>query len=88
MTLIHHNWLSPYRARYFAMVVDNQLVLDGGCDHRDAATNLLGVWEAQSREWTHPYPLMPIPRYGSSAVAYKQWLLVVGGITWLFNVNY
>ena len=73
--------LPPYRARDFAMVViNNQLVLVGGHDHKDAATNLLGVWEAESGYWTHPYPPMPTPRGLPCAIAYKQCLLGADGV--------
>ena len=76
------NWrrLPPYRARSFAMVViNNQLALVGGRDLRNVDCNLLGLWGAESREWTHPYPPMPTARSWSSAVAYQQWLLVAAG---------
>ena len=77
------NWhqLPPYRTKDFAMVVINsQLVLVGGHDHKDDATNLLGVWDNDTRQWTHPYPPMPTERCWSSAVAYMQWLIVAGGV--------
>ena len=64
----------------FAMVViKNQLVLVGGSGPRFRVPSL-GVWEADIREWTHPYPNMHEPRTRCSAVAYNEWLVVAGGI--------
>ena len=51
--------LSPYRDRYFAMtVINNQLVLVGGVGRDDVRSKVLGVWRADSKKWTHPYPDM------------------------------
>ena len=48
--------LPPYRAWGFAMTVsNNQLVLVGGQEH-EQCSKVLGVWRAESKEWTHPYP--------------------------------
>ena len=88
--LSSRNWrrLPHNRARSFAMaVLNNQLVLAGGRDRRNAATNLVGVWGAESREWIHPYPPMPTARSWSSAVAYQQWLLVAGGESYGVDVS-
>ena len=72
--------LPPYRACYFAMtVINNQLVLVGGGEHGDHS-KVLGVWRAESKEWTHPYPDMPTARAQGSAVVYKKWLVVTGGV--------
>ena len=68
--------LPPYRAWGFAMTVtDNLLALVGGWDGDD----VVGVWRADSKEWTHPYPDMPTPRAWCSAVVHKGWLVVAGG---------
>ena len=62
--------LTPYRACYFAMtVINNQLVLVGGEEH-GGCSKVLGVWRAESKEWTHPYPDMPTARPSCSAVVY------------------
>ena len=74
--------LPPYTARYFAMVViNNQLVLVGGYDSNGHPTNLLGMWDTGSSQWTRPYAPMPTARRYPSAVVYKQWLIVAGGRT-------
>ena len=74
------NRLPLYTTYGFAMVVlNNQLVLVGGRDRRGGDANALGVWEAGSRQWTHPYGPMPTARVWPSAVVYKQWLVVAGG---------
>ena len=71
--------LPPYRARDFVMtVINNQLVLVGGLGH-GGRSKVLGVWRAESKEWTHPYPDMPTARSECSAVVYNEWLAVAGG---------
>ena len=71
--------LPPYRACDFAMtVINNQLVLVGGWEH-GVQSKVLGVWRAESKEWTHPYPDMPTARSHCSAVVYNEWLVVAGG---------
>ena len=71
--------LTPYRACYFAMtVINNQLVLVGGEEH-GGRSKVLGVWRAESKEWTHPYPDMPTARLDCFAVVYNEWLAVGGG---------
>ena len=74
--------LPPHATLGFAMVViNNKLVLVGGRNRSRDDTNILGVWEADKRQWTHPYGPMPTPRSWLSAVVYKQWLIVAGGVT-------
>ena len=71
--------LPPYQVRSFGMtVIDNQLVLVGGWDGVQF-TKVLGVWGADSREWTHPYPEMPTAQSRCSTVVYKKWLIVACG---------
>jgi len=73
----------PYITCDFAMTaINNQLVLVGGWDHGRTCMviPLLGVWKANQREWTHPYPEMPTARSVCSAVVYNnEWLVVAGG---------
>ena len=81
---ISQEWsqLPQYTACYFAMtVIHNKLTLVGGRDHNNRDTNVLGVWDADRRKWTRPYTPMPTPRYDSSAVVYRQWLIVAGGMS-------
>ena len=74
--------LPPYTAEYFTMVViNNQLVLVGGHESAYHSTNLLGMWDTGSSQWTRPYAAMPTARINPSAVVYKQWLIVAGGWT-------
>ena len=85
--------LPPYTARCFAMVViNNQLVLVGGDevggdDRAYPSTNLLGMWDTGSSQWTRPYVPMPTARSYLSAVVYKQWLIVAGGSTGLHRLS-
>ena len=73
--------LPPYRTINFAMTaINNQLVLVGGVDHGDAS-RVLGVWGADNKQWTHPYPVMHTGRSECSAVVYNEWLVVAGGVT-------
>ena len=72
--------LPPYRTCHFTMaVIKNQLVLVGGKEHgSDYGNKVLGIWEADQRAWTHPYPEMSTSRVRCSVVAYNQWLVVAG----------
>ena len=82
--IISQEWsqLPQYTACYIAMtVIHNKLTLVGGCGRNIGDTNVLGVWDADGRKWTHPYTPMPTPRYNSSAVVYRQWLIVAGGLS-------
>ena len=74
--------LPPYRARDFAMTsINNQLVLVGGRE-RGNRNKVLGVWDPDNKQWTHPYPEMHTARSSCSAVVYyNEWLVVVGGVT-------
>ena len=79
--IISQEWsqLPQYTACWFAMtVIHNKLTLVGGY-HNYRSTNVLGVWDANGRKWTCPYTSMPTPRHSSSAVVYRQWLIVAGG---------
>ena len=72
--------LPPYRASSFAMTaINNQLVLVGGTE-QDNRIKVLGVWDADKKQWTHPYPEMYTARSSCSAVVYKEWLVVAGGL--------
>ena len=74
--------LPPYTEDSFAMVViNNQLVLVGGEDSKGQSTNLLGMWDTGTQQWTRPYAPMPTARSYPSEVVYKQWLIVAGGGT-------
>ncbi len=71
--------LLPYRVRYFAMaVVNKQLVLVGGEEH-NVDSKVVGVWRADWKRWTHPYPQMPTARRNCSVVVYNEWLVAAGG---------
>ena len=59
-------------------VLQDQLTLVGGCETSIwKVTNQIAVWD--SRQWTHPYPSMPTPRYSPAVVTYIKWLVVAGG---------
>ena len=55
-----YDTLPPYTYNWFSMaVVNNQLVLVGGMNMQTGkVTNKLGVWNEQSKRWTHPLPPM------------------------------
>ena len=72
--------LPPYRARSFAMTsINDQLVLVGGIEH-GVSSKVVRVWDADNKQWTHPYPEMHTERSGCSAVVHNEWLLVAGGL--------
>ena len=77
--------LPPYRTWGFAMVViNNQLVLVGGDDVYSCDTEHesgVGVWDADNKRWTYPYPKMPTGRTRCSAVVHNEWLVVAGGLS-------
>ena len=59
--------------------VNNQLIITGGVDKDGCFTDEVWVLDGVSRTWKQPFPAMPTARWGSSAVGYKRWVLVVGG---------
>ena len=70
--------LPPYRAWAFAMTtINNQLVLVGGSEH-GGKSKVVGVWDADNKQWTHPYPEMHTARDWCSAVVHNEWLVVAG----------
>ena len=73
--------LPPYTYMYFSMaVVNNQLVVVGGRDVRTGKrTNKLGVWNEQSKTWTHPLPPMTVACSSPSVVVYENKLVIIGG---------
>ena len=80
--IISQEWsqLPQYTAHSFAMaVIHNKLTLVGGRGRNDRDTNVLGMWDSAKRKWTRPYTPLPTPRSHSSAVVYRQWLVVAGG---------
>ena len=73
--------LAPYRAWGFAMTaINNQLVLVGGVEPDNNRIKVLGVWDSNKKQWTHPYPEYKTRRSSCSAFVYKEWLVVVGGM--------
>ena len=65
---------------WFGMaVVNNQLLIIGGEDKEERATNQVWALDSVSGAWTQPFPAMPTARKWLSAVGYKRWVLVVGG---------
>ena len=72
--------LPPYRACYFAITaINNQLVLVGGEEHGGGWSKVVGVWDADNKQWTHPYPEMHTARELCSVVVHNEWLVVAGG---------
>ena len=72
--------LPPYRACDFAMTaINNQIVLVGGIEHGGDKSKVLGVRDADNKQWMHPYPEMHTARSLCSAVVYNEWLVVAGG---------
>ena len=74
--------LPPYTCRYFSMaVVNNQLVLVCGKDVQTGRkTNKLGVWNEESRKWTHPLPPMTTACSSPSVTSHNnRWLVVMAG---------
>ena len=79
-----YDTLPPYTCKWFSMaVVNNQLVLVGGVDIQTGwVTNKLGVWNEQSKRWTHPLPPMTTACCSPSVATHNnRWLVVMGGET-------
>ena len=77
-----YDTLPPYTYKYFSMaIVNNQLVLVGGKDVQTGKlTNQLGVWNEQSKRWTHPLPPMTTACLSPSVATHNnRWLVVMGG---------
>ena len=76
------NTLPPYAYKWFSMVVVNdQLVLVGGMElPTNKMTNKLGVWNEQSKRWTHPLPPMTTACNSPSVATHNRWLVVMGGL--------
>ena len=77
-----YDTLPPYTFQRFSMaVVNNQLVLVGGMDvQTKKVTNQLGVWNEQSKRWTHPLPPMTTACHSPSVATHNnRWLVVMGG---------
>ena len=79
-----YNTPPPYtHLQYFSMaVVNDQLVLVGGMEVQTyKKTNKLGVWNEQSKGWTHPLPPMTTACCSPSVATHNnRWLVVIGGI--------
>ena len=75
-----YDTLPPYTCTHFSMaVINNQLVLVGGWQ-TDKVTNKLGVWNEQSKRWTHPLPPMTIACHSPLVATHNnRWLVVMGG---------
>ena len=75
-----YDTLPLYTYKYFSMaVVNNQLVLVGGEDIQTGKmTNKLGVWNEQSKRWTHPLPPMTTACHSPSVAIHNRWLIVIG----------
>ena len=77
-----YDTLLPYTFKWFSIaVVSNQLVLIGGKDvQAEIRTNKLGVWNEQSKCWTHPLPPLTTACHSPSVTSYSnRWLVVMGG---------
>ena len=74
--------LPPYRTWGFAMTsINNQLVLVGGDEHGGGRSKVVGVLDADNKQWTHPYPEIHTARGWCSAVVHNEWLVVAGGVS-------
>ena len=66
--------------QYFSMsVVKNQVIIIGGRDEEAEVTNQVWVLDSLSDTWIQPFPPLPGARYLTSAMSYKEWVLVMGG---------
>ena len=78
-----YDTLPRYPYVYFSMaIVNNQLLLVGGHDARTGKeTNKHGIWNEQSKTWTHLLPpLTTACSQPSVATHNNRWLVVIGGV--------
>ena len=74
-----YDTLPQYMCKCFSLAaVNNQLVLVGG-QQSGKRTNKLGVWNEQSKGWTHPLPPMTTACNSPSVITHNRWLVVIGG---------
>ena len=74
--------LPPYTCMYFSMaVINDKLILVGGKNaHTHMTANKLGVWNEQSKRWTHTLPPMTTACHSPSVATHNnRWLVVIGG---------
>ena len=64
---------------YGLAAVNGQVMITGGVDKKDEATNQVWVLDSLSDTWIQPFPPLPATRKATSAVNYKKWVLVAGG---------
>ena len=79
-----YDTLPPYVYKWFSMAtINSQLVLVGGQDvDTEMKTNKLGVWNEQSKQWTHPFPPMTTACHSPSVATHNnRWLVVIGGFS-------
>ena len=76
-----YDTLPPYTYKWFSIaIVNNQLVVVGGVDIRtNKPTKQLGVWNEQSKSWTHPLPPMKAACNSPAVTTQNRWLVVMGG---------
>ena len=77
-----YDTLPQYPYWFFSMaVLNSQLVLVGGVDAQTGKkTNKLGVWNEQSKTWTHQLPPMTTACSSLSVATHDiRWLIVIGG---------
>ena len=60
--------------------INDQLIIIGGIDKESKITDQVWVLDSLSDTWIQPFPQLPEARCWTSAVSYKKWVLVVGGM--------
>ena len=78
-----YSTLLPYTYKYFSLsMMNNQLMVIGGRNVQTfTTTNQVGVWNAQSKNWTHPLPSMTTACSSPSVATHNnRWLVVMGGV--------
>lgn len=78
-------WLTlpqPLVKGFCMTALNGHIVLVGGeIIGYDRITDIITVWDSQSKQWTHPYPPMPTARREAGCASYKHYLIVAGGDT-------
>ena len=70
---------APVKA--FGMVsLNGKLTIVGG-EMTGTYSRVIRVWDGDSKQWTEPYPQMPMGRSGLGCTSYQHYLIILGGET-------
>ena len=60
--------------------LNGKLTLVGGVRNESTSSRSIRVWDSNSKQWTKPYPPMPMGKNDLGCASYKHYLIVAGGV--------